>query len=302
MKESLHVETALTGGKVYNEADKIALDRESILAMIGRYKVTFDFVETFAPEKDYKCEEVYKTGAIEYVFPIVDEPGFISLQHILVINEKMVVKHWRQDWIYENRDLLVYHKDNSWKNISISEEKAKGTWTQKVFQVDDSPRYQGIGTWVYVDGKRYWESAADAPLPRRQEHRTDYNVLVRNSRIELKDYGWMMDQDNQKVYRDDEGKDKLIVWEKGFEVLTAGDYNCQPAIDYWEKTNLFWKDVREVWDEVFQENEVLSLEEKVDGKQLYEHLFALATKFDEENYQSENTKKSVKEIIDSYAK
>jgi len=299
MKETSNMETVLTEKNGLTYADKIALDRQSILAMAGKYKVTFDFIETFATEEDYQREGLYQNEAIEYVFPIIDEPEFISLQHILVINEKVVVKHWRQDWIFENQDLLVYHKDNVWKNIRLNEEQVKGTWTQKVFQVDDSPRYQGIGTWVYVGGKRYWESTSDAPLPRRQETRTDYNVLVRNSRIELTDYGWMMDQDNQKVYRDDNGNDKLIVWEKGFEVLTAGDYNCQPAIDYWEKTKLFWKDVREVWDEAFSEKEELSLHEKVDGKMMYEHFFALAAKYDE-NSKSEEIKKSLKEIIASY--
>ena len=54
---------------------------------------------------------------------------------------------------------------------------AKGTWTQKVFQVDDSPRYEGYATWVHVDGRHYWDSQTDGPLPRREySKRSDYNV------------------------------------------------------------------------------------------------------------------------------
>ena len=28
----------------------------------------------------------------------------------------------------------------------------------KIFQVDDSPRYEGTASWVHVDGKSYWEN------------------------------------------------------------------------------------------------------------------------------------------------
>ena len=44
----------------------------------------------------------------------------------------------------------------------------KKQWTQKVYQVDDSPRYSGSATWVHVDGKRYWQNKTGAPLPRRE--------------------------------------------------------------------------------------------------------------------------------------
>ena len=38
-----------------------------------------------------------------------------------------------------------------------------GRWSQSVFQVDDSPRYSAIGTWIHADGKHYWEAESQTP-------------------------------------------------------------------------------------------------------------------------------------------
>lgn len=292
-----NTETIIESSSVESSVQKKATDRKAILELAGKFHVTFDFAETFSPLEDYEQEKLYKNESIEYIFVIQDEPNLISLQHILVVNDRFVVKHWRQDWVYENRDFLLFEKEGVWKKKTISEEEARGTWTQKVYQVDDSPRYQGYGTWVFVDGKRYWEASADAPLPRRQEKRTDYNVLVRNSRVELTDYGWIMDQDNQKVFRDNRGKDQLIVWEKGFEVQNRGDYNIQPAIDYWQNTQNFWADVRAIWTEIFEGIDELKLKEVVDGKHLYDWFFEYANQFSGENYDEQVVDDAVRSKI-----
>lgn len=282
-----------------SEAKK-EMDRKAILDLAGKFHVTFDFAETFSPLKGYEREKLYTNESIEYIFVIKDEANHISLQHILVINDRFVVKHWRQDWVYENRDFLAFEKDGVWKKKTITKEQARGTWTQKVYQVDDSPRYQGYGTWVFVDGRRFWNSTADAPLPRRQEERTDYNVLVRGSHIELTDYGWIMDQDNQKVYRNDEEEDQLVVWEKGFEIQKRGDYNIQPAIDYWEKAQNFWADVRDIWDELIEDWDEVRIKEKIGDKHLYDKVFALVNKFSGENYDEQIAREVIKTAINEH--
>lgn len=290
--------TVLSSPKT-SKADKIkkSKDRQAILDLAGRFHVTFDFAETFSPLENYTREDLYKNESIEYIFVIRDEENYISLQHILVINDRFVVKHWRQDWKYENTNFLLFEKEGVWKRHQISEEKAAGTWTQIVYQVDDSPRYQSFGTWVFVDDRRFWETQADAPLPRRQETRTDYNVLVRNSRIEHSGYGWIMDQDNQKVNRDDSGNDTLIVWEKGMEIQTRGDYNIQPAIEYWNKAGKYWETVRNIWSEITAEVDELRLNEKVDGKHLYDRFFAFANQFSGENFDEEIAEKAIRAAI-----
>lgn len=256
-----------------SDPEKKALDRQSILAMQGCYKVSFDFAETFAPDTAYLYHDRYRSAGIEYVIAIADEPNFISLQHLLVINDSTVIKHWRQDWVYEGTTLLAYDRDKTWKREEAPQKDVQGTWIQKVYQVDDSPRYESRGTWVHVDGKHYWEGTGDAPLPRREfTKRSDYNVMTRHSRMQLDGDGWFLEQDNEKILRTDEG-DHLLCHEKGMERFTTGDYDCQPAIDWWENNQTFWAGVREAWDEVFAENPVLALHSKVEDKMLWQALF-----------------------------
>ena len=105
-----------------------------------------------------------------------------TIQHLLVVgppDQQMVIKHWRQDWIYENTNFYMFNGDNQWQFVNKPKSEVKGQWTQKVYQVDDSPRYQGSASWVHVDGKSYWENITSAPLPRREyTKRSDYNVTI----------------------------------------------------------------------------------------------------------------------------
>ena len=98
-----------------------------------------------------------------------DKDNKIVLQHLLIVGttENDIIKHWRQDWLYENIEMYSFFKDRTWKFNKLSATDVKGQWTQKVYQVDDSPRYEGTASWVFVDGKSYWKNTTDAPLPRR---------------------------------------------------------------------------------------------------------------------------------------
>ena len=124
-------------------------DRQAILAMAGPYRTTFDFLETVGYVPGFKPDKPYQSWGTEYVYVVEDKKDFISLQHIMVMffqqGEEMVgpmvMKHWRQDWQYQKRDLLVYAGNDTWKHEKLTRSEAKGTWTQAVFQVDDSPRY-----------------------------------------------------------------------------------------------------------------------------------------------------------------
>ncbi len=257
-------------------ATKIQQDREAILRMAGCYKVSFNFAETFSTDTSYKYHDRYHSWGIEYVFVIEDSEKKISLQHLLIVNDSTIVKHWRQDWLFENTTLLAYYKDNEWRKKTLKPSQVKGQWTQKVFQVDDSPRYEASGTWNHVDGRHFWEAECDAPLPRREfTKRSDYNVMHRKSRIEITDAnGWFLEQDNQKILRSN-GFDKLLCNEKGMESFTPGSYNCQAAIDWWSKNNAYWKLVRTVWSEVFNTNTALKFEKKVADSTLWQQLFKL---------------------------
>lgn len=254
-------------------------DIESIKKMCGCYEVEFNFQEIFQASTDstYKPSPVKKDYGLEWIELIEEAPNKLVLQHLLIANEKMIIKHWRQDWLYENTNLYEFYKDNTWKFNQLKAKDVKGQWTQKVYQVDDSPRYEGTGTWIHKDGRNYWMNITDAPLPRREETiRKDYNVLERRNIHEITKYGWLHEQDNRKIIRNDKGNDTEVAKEKGLDIyVKVDDSKCKSAQDWWSENNKLWSNVRAKWQTIFDRNQTISLEEKIEHKQLYRHLFGL---------------------------
>lgn len=255
-------------------------DRASIKEMCGCFEVTFNFAETFNFVDDslYKPSKNKVSYGLEWAQLVTDEKNEIQIQHILQVGSKespYIVKHWRQDWLYENQEFYMFNGDNEWLFKELDKKDVDGQWTQKVYQVDDSPRYEGTGTWVHVDGKSYWESTTPAPLPRREyTKRSDYNLTMRGNRHEITSTGWVHDQDNQKIVRADGKEDVVIAHEKGYNIYKkVDDSRCQAAQDWWKEHNNKWATVRAKWDEVFARQKDLNLHEKVDNKVLFKHLF-----------------------------
>ena len=270
---------ALTCSLAFSQ-DKKQQDIKSIKSMCGCYEVKFNFAETFQYAKDsatYKPSQTKHESALEWVELVEDTPNKISMQHLLIVSDDMIIKHWRQDWLFENTDLYLFDKNTSWKYKKLDKKAVKGQWTQKVYQVDDSPRYEGSATWVHVDGQDYWANVTDAPLPRREHtKRNDYNVLKRRNIHEITSTGWNHEQDNQKLIRDDSGKDVLLAEEKGMDVYTkVADIKCLAGQKWWKENNALWKNVRDKWQTLFERNKDLNLEAKVDRKALYSLLFDL---------------------------
>ncbi len=285
-----------------NAQSKFDQDREAIKALAGFYKVTFNYTETFSPDDDYKFHEKHRSSAKEWALILEDSPKKISIQHLLVMRgDSMIIKHWREDWTYEDTQILAYDKNDTWKKVNLAANDVKGKWTQKVYQVDDSPRYQAIGTWVHVDGKHQWQSNSDSPLPRREySERSDYNVLNRGNTLYLTKTGWMLEQDNKKIIRAESG-DKLLAMEKGLEEFVKTDpKSFGYAQTWWKEQEKFWKDARETWDVVFAENSVIKLTPKVDNKLLYEQFFALGNQSVKEKWDSAKNKEGVKKVILAY--
>tara|TARA_Y100000590_G_C15728347_1_gene1016083 strand:- start:2144 stop:3046 length:903 start_codon:yes stop_codon:yes gene_type:complete len=280
-----------------NGQSKLKKDLSSIKQMCGCFEVTFEFSETFIYSKDtlYKPSKNKIDRGLEWAELVVDEKDKISIQHILQVgppSDLYIVKHWRQDWLYQNQEFYFYDGDNNWKYNKVSKEDVKGQWTQKVFQVDDSPRYEGSGSWVHIDGKSFWESTADAPLPRRElSVRNDYNILKRGNRHEITNFGWVHDQNNKKVIRKIGEDDFVIASEKGYNTYKRVDNKrCQGASDWWQKNKEKWAVVRSQWDDIFSRNQLLSLKKQIDDKPLFIYLFAEEFK----------DKESIKSIIDSF--
>ncbi len=294
---TIFIVSALVFSISVNAQNKKKKDMNAIKSMCGCYEVNFNFAETFQYSKDstYKPSKTKNDKGLEWVQLVEENKNKVSLQHLLQVGnpaKPYIVKHWRQDWIYQNTDLYTYDGDNKWKYRSLPKTQVKGQWTQKVFQVDDSPRYEGSATWVHVDGKSYWENTADAPLPRREyTTRADYNVTIRGNRHEITNDGWIHNQDNHKIIRESGSPDVLLAQEKGFNTYKkVDDSKCKAAADWWLKNQTKWKLVRTKWDNVFNKKTDLTLHEKVQNKNLYKYLFS-------DDYAEKN---QIDEVIESF--
>jgi hypothetical protein len=236
-------------------------DRRAILAMAGGYDVKFEFLETVALAEGYKLEEPYRVGATELVIVAEDTPSKVVLQHILAMGkgkDRKSLKHWRQDWTFEAKEVLEYRGGETWARRSLSESQRRCAWTQQVFGIEDGPRYGSWGPWVHQGGVSTWTSQDTwRPLPRREEDRDDYDVIVGINRHTITPTGWMHEQDNGKLVL--RGKDKLLARERGII-----PYNKAPAEDFsaveksWNETAPFWRDVRAAWEQVINSRERIS--------------------------------------------
>ncbi|MBD1393866.1 DUF6607 family protein [Mucilaginibacter glaciei] len=280
---------------------KLEQDRQAIKSLAGYYKVTFDYAETFAADTAYKFHPRYHTWGNEWAVVVEDSPKKIVIQHLLAVDDTTVIKHWREDWVYEQPSILKFDKDNTWKKVTLKPNEVKGRWVQKVLQVDDSPRYESIGTWTHVDGRHQWQSETDSPLPRREyTKRKDYNVLRRGNRIYITPQGWMFEQDNKKVVRAPEG-DKILAQEKGYEEFTKTDEaNFAFAKKWWAGQQSYWTDVRSAWDNIFAKNGTIKLTYKKDGKRLYERLFDMADQSAKEKWSAAKNKEEATKVINGY--
>jgi hypothetical protein len=231
-------------------------DIESIKSFCGCYSIDFKYAETFATDTAYKLAKPYLAKATELTILVEESKNKIVLQHLLQINDTTIIKHWREDWTYENPFLLNYNHSFNWTKVKLNDNTSKGRWSQLVFEVDDAPRFMGSASWVYVDGKAYWQSNTDAPLPRREyTKRSDYNVLNRTNTYWLGNNGWMHEQDNKKIIRKDGAVDSLLVMEKGYNIYKkVNDSKCEAAKKWWLANKEKYVAIRKEWDDKIATN------------------------------------------------
>ncbi len=227
-------------------------DREAILAMAGKYSVLFNFEEVVALQPGYKLKPAYQEEATEIVVVVEESPERIVLQHLLQTNGgKRVVKHWKQVWTYEDTRIVEFLGNDRWALRDLEPESVKGGWTQLVTQVDDSPRYEGLGRWVHESGFSRWESGpTNRPLPRREHtKRDDYQILKGINRHAITPAGWVHEQDNLKLVTGDDSR--YLAREAGLNYYDRTDEtDFSPALDYWKETAAFWGRVSAVWEDI----------------------------------------------------
>jgi hypothetical protein len=279
-------------------------DRQAILGMAGTFAVSFAFEEVLPVRPGYTLQKPYATEADELVVVVTDEPGYISLQHLLVVRhgeEVHVINHWRQDWRYQAESAYFYSPDEAWSRIDLDPKTMRGKWAQTVYNVADSPRYSSVGRWQHDWGVSTWRgSSTQRPKPLREKHLDEqYDTLYSNNTHTVSKQGWLHLQDNLK--RDsDHATEPILSIERGTNRYTRiPDEGFEKAHDYWKSTEAFWKEVRSVWEGVFAEHDVLRLRDKWKGDALFSHLFGLADEYWEQNDASE-ARPRIEAIIDAF--
>lgn len=253
-------------------------DRRAILSMLGEYQVAFNFNETTVLKPGYVRKNPTHSGGFEVVVLVDDSGSSISMQHILVSASGMTIKHWRQEWIYEQSSHWVYVGNQRFENHNRKPASVSGTWTQLVFEVNDGPRYAGSGRWNHRYGVSTWTSERTwRPLPRREyTKRKDYQLLNVENRHTITPQGWTHEQDNTKVMRED-GKDITLVREFGFnDYRRITGFNFRPGLAYWKATEPFWSVVRARWENELEKESHITLSFQTGDEEFSDTMLSLA--------------------------
>ena len=264
-------------------------DRLAILSMVGKYRVYFDFMEIMGFVENYQPKQPYQSWATEFVEVVDETKDFISLQHILVmyfkqddgsVSEPVVMKHWRQDWKYEDNEMNTFVGNKIWKKKRIPWFEKKGTWSQSVYQVDDTPRYQSYGKWTHSDNFSSWSSKETwRPLPRREYSiRDDYDVIVGSNIQTITPTGWVHEQNNKKVLLN-EGREVLAKEIGIARYERIKDFDWSEGKNYWGSTKIFWRTVREAWNKRLDNSKNFELKTEVAGEILFSKLFMMAEQY-----------------------
>ena len=267
-------------------------DRRAILAMAGTFRVSFDFLDIDVFGAAGPLRAPYQSWGTEKVYVDANEPGFVSLVHILemrvldakgVASAPMVTKHWRQDWRWQPAEIVEYQGGDRWQRRALGEADRRDAWVQTVYQVDESPRYASLGRWQHNASFSTWISADTwRPLPRREwTVRKDYQLLTGTNRHTVGPTGWTQEENNLKTVFDARGQidaaRPFVAREYGvarYERLQGADFAL--ADRYYERTRPFWNQVRAAWSDAFARQATLSLRGQVDQLGLFMPLFERA--------------------------
>jgi hypothetical protein len=125
--------------------------------------------------------------------------------------------------------------------------------------------------------------------------------LKRLNRQRLTDYGWVHEQDGEKLQVDDKGNvTQALVEERGENIYTRIDEsNCKLAQDWWNDRKDNWQAIRGSWEEVRKQDQV-KLNFKDPEGDLWKKLFALDDKAAAEKWATDKVANESKTLIESY--
>ena len=293
-------------------------DRRAIRALQGEYRVRFEFLETFPIASRKPLDEPYVSWATEYIDVIEERDDFLSLQHIMVmqfvdpdtdeLSEPMVMKHWRQDWTWQPDTMLEFQGKRTWASTPVAGADAQGRWRWDVFQVDDSPRYSGIGHWEhFTSASVFATDDMRRPLPRRERSvRDDYQILVGEETLVVTPTAWYHEQRSFKQV--EAGKERQPATPRTFLTREIGlnsyerikKYDFSRGHAYWDTTAPFWSDVRQAWNDIVAANPRFTLRARVDEQALFERMFTMAADGDTLALSAGKRLATIREALEGY--
>lgn len=284
------------------QASSLQNDMDSIRAQAGCYYVTFRYAETFPIQENYQLKPSYMTEGLEWVTVDEEKDGYIALQHVL-ITPYAAQKHWRQEWQYEAKRVIEFKGLNVWEARGLAPDEIQSSWLQRVFHVDDSPRYECSAAWVHSRQGSYWECKTWAPLPRRETtKRSDYDVMDRRNRHRITADGWIHEQDNTKVSLAG-GKITPLVLERGENIYLKVDPSaCDQAEKWWRDNKGSWVSIRAAWAQTYAGRDRFEFMTPADGVPLYEKLFDLGDKATHQRMTPKDVQAQAQSLIDSALK
>jgi len=262
-------------------------DRRAIRALAGTYQVSFEFLETVPLRPGYERAAPYRSWATEIVYVAEDTPQRIVLQHVMLmyfvdedgsVSNPMLIKHWRQDWTWQDRTRWRYRGGAVWEKAVLPAAAVAGTWSQAVWGVTDAPRYEVAGRWHHDGNHSVWRSdEARRPIPLRDSGREDYDVVASAYSIVVTPEGWLHEHRNRKIELAVSGEPAAphpnLVRELGLNRYRAiAGFGSGPADVFWAKTAPFWAEVRAAWDAELAKRDRIGLRHQHEGLSLFEHL------------------------------
>ena len=250
---------AIPGAEDVEPAVDLAADRAAIRSMAGTFRVTQRYAEEVSLVVNRASPEPYVAQAVECVLLVEETPRRLTLQHLLVLGEEpLVVKFWREDWRYGPVEGLTYlgpvEGGGRWTLAPAAD--LRGRWVRTVYGADDDPQYGAAGTWRHggAGGASRWlaTAAVAAPAPRHERDRDPAAAWV-----EVRDHvvayaaesagagAWRFEQEVTKY----DARGREVAVETGVVRYARVEATAitRAGEEYWAQTAAFWRAVRAGW-------------------------------------------------------
>jgi hypothetical protein len=240
-------------------------DREAIRRLAGQFRVEMTYEEIEAMREGYALRPTVQTSAREAVRIVEQASDRVVLEHLLLVGDgPLVVKHWREDWVYAPERAVQYVDRRTWRWASYPAAGEPGVWVRTIFEADGAPVYSGWGRWEHGSGGSEWTSQGRvlAPLPRRESARAgEYEVAWIADRVRV-DEGGGWTQWQQLTKADFVPTRPPLALESGrIDYVPIADDAIGIAVEaYWNRVGPYWAEARVAWRQLWESREEVTLD------------------------------------------